>query len=141
MSIRFVLLPLFVEVLLTFGVMFGMMYFRTSTLRRGETRLQDISLREPNWPKRATQFGYAFANQFELPVLFYVLTILVIITRHADLLFVLLAWIFVLMRVLQAVVHVTNNNVRIRGAYYGVGALILFIMWIIYIVRIILALP
>ena len=141
MSVRFVLLPLFVEVLLTFGVMFGMMYFRTSTLRRGETRLQDISLREPNWPKRATQFGYAFANQFELPVLFYVLTILVIITRHADLLFVLLAWIFVLMRVLQAVVHVTNNNVRIRGAYYGVGALILFIMWIIYIVRIILALP
>jgi hypothetical protein len=141
MSVRFVLLPLFVEVLLTFGVMFGMMYFRTSTLRRGETRLADISLREPNWPRRATQFGYAFANQFELPVLFYVLTILVIITRHADLLFVLLAWIFVLMRVLQAVVHVTNNNVRMRGAYYGVGALILFIMWIIYIVRIILALP
>ena len=141
MSVRFVLLPLFVEVLLTFGVMFGMMYFRASTLRRGETRLADISLREPNWPRRATQFGYAFANQFELPVLFYVLTILVIITRHADLLFVLLAWIFVLMRVLQAVVHVTNNNVRMRGAYYGVGALILFIMWIIYIVRIILALP
>ena len=56
--------------------MFGMMYFRTSTLRRGETRLEDISLREPNWPQRATQFGYAFANQFELPVLFYVLTIL-----------------------------------------------------------------
>jgi len=140
-SVQFVLLPLFVEVLLTFGVMFGMMYFRTSTLRSGKTRFEDISLREPNWPRRATQFGYAFANQFELPVLFYVLTILVIITHHADLLFVLLAWIFVLMRVLQAVVHVTNNNVRMRGAYYGVGALILFIMWIIYIVRIVLALP
>jgi hypothetical protein len=127
--------------LLTFGVMFGMMYFRTSTLRSGETRFEDISLREPNWPRRATQFGYAFANQFELPALFYVLTILVIITHHADLLFVLLAWIFVLMRVLQAVVHVTNNNVRMRGAYYGVGALILSIMWIIYIVRIVFALP
>ena len=141
MPVQFVLLPLFVEVLLTFGVMFGMMYFRTTTLRSGETRFEDISLREPNWPRRATQFGYAFANQFELPVLFYVLTILVINTHHADLLFVLLAWIFVLMRVLQAVVHVTNNNVRMRGAYYGVGALILFIMWIIYIVRIVLALP
>ena len=139
MPVQFVLLPLFVEVLLTFGVMFGMMYFRTSTLRSGETRFEDISLREPNWPRRATQFGYAFANQFELPVLFYVLTILVIITHHADLLFVLLAWIFVLMRVLQAVVHVTNNNVRMRGAYYGVGALILFIMWIIYIVEILTA--
>ena len=68
MPVQFVLLPLFVEVLLTFGVMFGMMYFRTSTLRSGETRFEDISLREPNWPRRATQFGYAFANQFELPV-------------------------------------------------------------------------
>ena len=141
MSIQFVLLPLFVEVLLTFGVMLGMMYFRTSTLSKGETRFEDISLREPNWPRSATQFGYAFANQFELPVLFYVLTILEIVTRHADLLFVTLAWIFVVMRILQATVHVTNNNVRVRGAYYGVGALVLFIMWVIYIVRIVLALP
>jgi len=141
MSIRFILLPLFVEVLLTFGVMFGMMYFRTSSLQRGETRFADIALREPNWPVRATQFGYAFANQFELPVLFYVLTILEIITHSADLLFVLLAWVFVAMRVLQAVVHVTNNNVRVRGAFYGVGALVLFIMWMIYIVRIAIALP
>jgi hypothetical protein len=141
MSIQFVLLPLFIEVLLTFGVMFGMMYFRTSSLQRGETRLKDIALREPNWPVRATQFGYAFANQFELPVLFYVLTILEIVTRHADLLFVLLAWIFVVMRVLRAWVHVTNNNVRVRGAFYGVGAIILVIMWVIYIVRILLALP
>ena len=112
MSIQFVLLPLFVEVLLTFGVMFGMMYFRTSSLQRGETRLRDIALREPNWPVRATQFGYAFANQFELPVLFYVLTILV-----------------------------TNNNVLVRGAFYGLGAIILVIIWAIYIVRILLALP
>jgi hypothetical protein len=141
MSIQFVLLPLFIEVLLTFGVMFGMMYFRTSSLQRGQTRLKDIALREPNWPVLATQFGYAFANQFELPVLFYVLTILEIVTRHADLLFVLLAWIFVVMRVLQAWVHVTNNNVRVRGAFYGVDAIILVIMWLIYIVRILLALP
>jgi hypothetical protein len=141
MSIQFVLLPLFVEVLLTFGVMFGMMYFRTSTLQRGETRFADIALREPNWPVRATQFAYSFANQFELPVLFYVLTILAIVTRHADLLFVTLAWIFVVMRALQATVHVTSNNVRIRGGFYGVGAIILVIMWVIYIVRILLALP
>ena len=62
-------------------------------------------------------------------------------THHADLLFVMLAWIFVIMRVLQAWVHVTNNNVRFRGAFYGVGAIVLFIMWMIYIVRILLALP
>jgi hypothetical protein len=141
MSIQAILLPLFVEVLLTFGVMFGMMYFRTSSLLRGETRFTDIALREPNWPIRANQFAYAFSNQFELPVLFYVLTVLSIVTHHADLIFVALAWIFVIFRILQALVHVTSNNVRMRGTYYGFGALVLVVMWLIFIVRILLGLP
>ncbi|MGH6682928.1 MAG: MAPEG family protein [Pseudolabrys sp.] len=136
MSIQFVLLPLFVEVLLTFAVMFGMMYCRVTSLQSGETRFEKIALREPNWPVRATQFAYAFANQFELPVLFYVLTILEVVTHHADLLFVVLAWIFVIFRVLQALVHVTNNNVRMRGAFYGIGALVLVVMWVIFMIRI-----
>jgi hypothetical protein len=141
MSISTVLLPLFVEVALTFALMFGMMYLRTGSLIRGETRDADIALREPSWPRRASQFAYAFGNQFELPVLFYVLTILVIITRHADILFVMMAWIFVLFRILQALVHVTSNNVRQRGAFYGVGAIVLVLMWIIFAVRILLGLP
>jgi hypothetical protein len=141
MPVQFVLLPLFVEVLLTFFVMFGMMYFRTSSIRSGETRFESIALREPNWPVRAAQLANSYANQFELPVLFYVLTILEIMTHHADFIYVLLAWVFVILRVLQAGVHVTNNNVAVRGAFYGVGALVLFIMWVIYIVRIVLALP
>jgi len=141
MSVQLVLPPLFVEVLLTFGVMFGMMYCRTSALQRGETRADDIALREPNWPVRANQFAYSFSNQFELPVLFYVLTILEIITRQADLLFVVLAWVFVAMRVMQALVHVTNNKVLVRGAFYGVGAIILVVMWAVYIVRILFASP
>ena len=141
MSLQAILLPLFVEVLLTFGLMLGMMYWRTTALRRGETRLKDIAMREPNWPVRANQFAYAFSNQFELPVLFYVLTVLSIITHHADLVFVVLGWIFVIFRLLQAFVHVTGNNVRMRGAYYGVGALVLVAMWIIFMVRILLGLP
>ena len=41
---------------------------------------------------------YAFSNQFELPVLFYVLTILAYVTHLAGVIFVVLAWIFVLFR-------------------------------------------
>jgi hypothetical protein len=141
MPVQFVLLPLFVEVALTFILMFGMIYNRTSTLRRGDARYDDIALRESNWPTRAQQFVYAFGNQFELPVLFYVLTILSIDTRHADLIFVVLAWVFVIFRVLQAWVHVTNNNVRYRGAFYGVSAIVLVVMWAIFVVRIVLGLP
>jgi len=141
MPVPVVLLPLFVEVLLTFAVMLGMMYHRTSALRRGDARFERIALREPNWPQRSMQFANAFANQFELPVLFYVLTILSIMTHHADLIYWVLAWIFVLCRMLQAGVHVTNNNVPMRGAFYGVGAIVLLIMWLIFIVRILRGLP
>lgn len=140
MSIQAVLLPLFAEVLLTFVLMFGMMYYRTSALRSGEARLPEIAMREPNWPKRANQFAYAFGNQFELPVLFYVLTLLAIATRHADILFVTLAWLFVVFRILQAAIHVTSNDVRLRGGFYGIGALVLVVMWAVFIVRILFGL-
>lgn len=141
MSIPMILAPLFVQVLLTFAVMLGMMYHRTGALMRGQTRIEQISNREPAWPSYATWYGNSFSNQFELPVLFYVLTVLSMITRHADLLFVILAWVFVVLRILQAVAHVTTNNVQWRGGYYGAAALVLLAMWLILIVRIMLGLP
>jgi len=131
-----ILAPLFVQVLLTFGLMLGMMVNRTGALRRGEVRFDQIAMREPNWPHRAALFGNAFSNQFELPVLFYVLTILALTTKQADLLFVVLAWVFVLFRVLQAVTHVTSNKVPVRGAFYGISAIVLLVMWVIFIVEI-----
>jgi hypothetical protein len=141
MSVPAILAPLFVQVLVTLAVMLGMMVCRGSALMRGETRMESIAMREPNWPRQATLFANCFSNQFELPVLFYVLTVLAMMTKHADLLFVLLAWIFVALRVLQALVHVTTNDVRFRGGFYGVGAIILLVMWLIFIVKIMLGLP
>ncbi len=138
MSVQMILLPLFVEVLLTIVLLYLMGWRRGMAFRNNEVEIADISLREPNWPPRALQAAYAFSNQFELPVLFYVLTILAIITRHADLLFVLLAWLFVVLRILQAWVHVTSNNIRYRGMYYFAGAIVLTIMWVIFMLRILL---
>src|SRR5437899_3208763 len=105
MSIQAVLLPLFVEVVLTFTFLFWMSAVNAAAVRGGAVRWQDIALREPNWPTRNRQIQNAYHNQLELPTLFYVLTILAIITRHADLLFVVLAWVFVVLRFLHAFVH------------------------------------
>jgi hypothetical protein len=141
MSLQAVLLPLFVEVALTFVLLFWMGQLRTAALRSGEVHSRDIALRQPNWPTGALQVGYSFQNQFELPVLFYVLTILAWSTRHADWLFVILAWIFVLSRLAQAYIHCTSNRVALRGTIYAVGAVVLAIMWVIFAVRILLGLP
>ena len=84
---------------------------RQRDFSNGAVKLSEVALREPNWPDRTLQVANAFSNQFELPVLFYVLTILAIITRHADLLFVVMAWIFVLTRMLARLrAHVTSNK-------------------------------
>jgi hypothetical protein len=141
MSVPAILAPLFVQVLLTLALMLGMMVFRGKAVLRGETRLESIAMREPNWPRQATLFANCFGNQFELPVLFYVLTILSMMTRHADLVFVLLAWVFVALRVLQTLVHVTTNDIRLRGSFYAAGAIVLLVMWLIFVVKIMLGLP
>ena len=136
MSLQAILLPLFVEVILTFGLLFWSAPLRTGALRSGAVRPEDIALREPNWPRQATQVANAYANQFELPVLFYVLTILAYLTHKAGIVFVVLAWVFVIFRMLHAYVHVTSNIVRLRGSLFGVAALVLAIMWVIYIVQV-----
>jgi hypothetical protein len=136
-----VLLPVFVLVGLGCFLLLWMATARGQAVSARETSIKDIALREPNWPPRAQQFAYAFSNQFELPVLFYLLSVLSVITHHADLVYLVLAWIFVALRVLQAFVHVTNNNVPRRGAFYGIGALVLLAMWLVFIVRILAGLP
>ena len=136
MSIQLILLPLFVQVVLTFVLGFWSAEARFAAVRRGDVRPRDVALREPNWPKQETKIANAYHNQLELPVLFYVLTILAVITRHADFLFVALAWVFVLLRLVHAAIHVTSNEVLRRGQAYAVSVLILFVMWVIFAVEI-----
>jgi hypothetical protein len=129
MTIRDVLLPLFVEVILTFALLFWMAFLRTRDFTGGAIRPSDVALRQPNWPARTTQIANSFHNQLELPMLFYVLTILAWDTHHAGTIFVALAWLFVLLRVIQAAVAVTDNNLRRRGPAFILGAIVLAIMW------------
>jgi hypothetical protein len=131
MTLQEILLPLFVEVILSFGLLFWLGPLRARDVRTG-LRLEDVALREPKWSPGTLQVAYAFSNQFELPVLFYVLTILAYVTHLAGLVFVVLAWVFVIFRLLHAYVHVTSNVVRWRGALYAVAALALAINWAIY---------
>ena len=141
MSIPAILLPLFVQVALTFVLMFWMAFSRMGALKSGAATIGDTALGQSNWPPRAQQAANCYANQFQLPVLFYVLTVLAIVTRHADLLFVVMAWLFVLSRIVHAYIHTGSNYVRHRFNAFAVGAFILIAMWIVFAVRILLGQP
>src|ERR1700753_406873 len=106
MSIQMILLPVFVQVGLTFFLLLGMATTRTGALKAGETKYSDIALGQPKWPGRAVQFGNCFANQFEVPVLFYFLIALALPIRHIDLVMLLLSWVFVGTRFVHAVIFV-----------------------------------
>lgn len=138
MSVPTVLLPLFVQVALTFVLLFWMGLSRLGAVKRKETKIADIALGQPNWPPKIQQVSNCYANQLQLPVLFYVLTILAIITRQTDVLFVVMAWLFVLSRLAHAYIHTGTNYVRHRFNAFLVGAGILLTMWIIFAVRILL---
>ena len=141
MSIQAILLPLFVQVALAFALLFWMGFARVGSIKRKETAMADIALGQPNWPPRVQQISNCYHNQFQLPLLFYVLTILVVITRHADFVFVVMAWLFVLTRLLHAYIHTGSNFVHHRFNAFLLGAVILLAMWVIFAVRILLGLP
>jgi hypothetical protein len=136
MTLQAVLLPLFAQVALTFGLMLWLAPLRARALSGRQVDAGDIALGQKSWPGRAQQIGNCFQNQFELPVLFYVLVILAIIARKDDLLFVILSWLFVASRFAHAFIHTGSNVVRVRGLAYGVGLVILLAMWIIFAVRV-----
>src|SRR5215475_10117122 len=138
MSVQMILLPVLVQVGLTFALLLTMVGARRQTLVKGETKIRNIALGEPNWPKRATQIGNCYRNQFELPVLLYVLIALALPLRHADLFIVLMSWVFVVTRFAHAGVFVNSNDLGQRSTIWLAGVLVLLAMWIYFALKILL---
>ena len=138
MSVEFVLLPVFVLVGLTFVLLLGMASARTRAITGRQVGFKDIASGQAKWPARAAQIGDCFSNQFEVPVLFYILIALALPLRHADLVIVLLSWVFVLTRFVHAGVFVTSNDIRHRSLAWFAGVLVLFAMWLYFALRILL---
>jgi len=140
MDLRFVLLPLFVQVLLTFVLLLWTARERFAAAGRGEVDVEAFRANGGGMPQRATWLARAYDNQFRLPVLFYVLTILAIFLHKTDILFQVLSWVFVLTRVMHALVYGTYNNVRLRFVWFLAGGIVLMLMWIVFIARVLVAL-
>jgi hypothetical protein len=136
MTVPMILLPVFVLVALTLALALWMGYERNRLVYSKEVRIKDIALSKETWPDRAKQIANSYHNQYELPVLFYILVALALITKKADLIFVVLSWIFVLSRLVHAFIHTTSNRVPRRFFAYLIGLIVLTIMWVLFAVRV-----
>ncbi|MGY6568345.1 MAG: MAPEG family protein [Salinarimonas sp.] len=124
------LAPLFVQVAMTFILLFWMGRERYAAIARKEVNVDDVVYGDGKWPKKARQVAASFHNQLEIPPLFYLVSVLALVTDTAGPVFIALAWAFVISRVAHAAVHVTTNNVKLRGPAYVVGVFLLIAMWI-----------
>lgn len=138
MTIQAILAPVFALVLLLFILLFWMGRERFAARDAGEVKPNAGSPRTFGWPRRAQQVGDCFHNQFELPPLFYALVPLAMITRKADLLFVVMSWVFVLSRYVHAFEHTGANRLKFRFPLFALGVFTLLAMWLIFAVRILI---
>jgi hypothetical protein len=136
MTVPMILLPVFVLVGLTLALALWMGYERNRAIYAKEIRIKDMALTKENWPERAKQISNAYQNQYELPVLFFILVAFAMITRKADLIFVVLSWVFVISRLVHAYIHTTTNRVPRRFFAYLVGLVVLVIMWVYFALQI-----
>lgn len=67
-------------------------------------------------------------NLFEVPVLFYAITLYLFTTKQVDSTYVIAAWIFVAFRILHSVVHCTINIIMVRFYLYLTSCIALFFM-------------
>lgn len=69
-------------------------------------------------------------NLFEMPVLYFALVPLLLLTHHAGHIEVALAWAYVALRALHSVIHVGRGKVPLRFLVYLASCAVLSAMWI-----------
>lgn len=92
------------------------------------------------FPERVMQLSDCVNNQFQLPSLFFVASLLALHVGAAGPIFAILAWVFVAFRVIHAAIFVTTNVILHRFLAFVVGAVTVLIMWVMILIHL-LTLP
>jgi hypothetical protein len=122
MSTSSILWPMLAHVGWVFLLYAWLTVARTRAVWRGEVDYSAFELGREE-PVEIARIARNLANQFELPVLFYALAILLIATGTATIFDVVAAWLFVLGRVIHTLVQTLTDNVPLRGQVFMINFL------------------
>jgi hypothetical protein len=129
-----VLLALWLQGALTLALLWHLGSIRLPLVSSGKIAIGAIALSREPWPDREKQASNAFDNQFQLPVLVFVAGAAALYLGPS-VLEVVLAWLFVLSRIVHAAIHVTSNHVVRRFWAYSFGYAVLIALWLDLLVR------
>lgn len=128
MSPSHIFWPVLVQVFLTLVMFIVLGARKAKAVKTGKVNRQQAALDNRVWPENVIKVSNNIANQFEVPVLFYVLCFVIFSTQITSILSVVLAWLFTLSRYAHAYVHVGSNYVPLRLGLFMFGCLVLLAM-------------
>ena len=124
------LLPLFLHVLFTMGLGLITANARRKALIAGRARLAEVVLDTRAWPDDVRKLGNNFDNQFQMPMLWYSAVGLTLILGLAGPVPVILAWAYLVLRLLHSFVHTGRNILIQRFGAFLASASVLSAHWI-----------
>lgn len=111
--------------------LFGLLAVRK--VRAKNAKLVDLkktALDNSAWNDEVVVVSNNIANQFETPILFYALCLLVMQLGVSDTLFISLAWLYVGLRYLHAYVHISSNYIPVRMKIFVASLIVLVVIMI-----------
>ena len=129
------LYPVFIQVALTFALVFTMGAMRYGAVASGNVKVADIALGQRGWPVRIQQVSNAYENQLASPELFYAGIAFALIAGSTSVLLVVIAWAYIGLRLLHALIHVTSNHLRSRFMAFAASLLVLLGYWVVLAVE------
>ena len=132
------IIPVFFQVMLTFGILFtlGILRYRSVSNRTVHPKDYVLMTGQDQWPVMIQRLGRSFHNQLEVPMLFYLLVVLMLVTEVEDSLLLNLAWLYVGLRYLHALIHIVYNKVIHRFTVFIISCGVLVAMWVLFIFEI-----
>jgi len=126
--------PVLVHVALTLAVYVLLIKAKIRAMRAGKVDMARRALHDDAWPDDVMAINNNIRNQFELPVLFYVLALSLWALDAVHELALIAAWLFVVSRIAHAWIHCTSNYVPNRRRMFTVGwwvlvAMVLLVAW------------
>ncbi|MCW6533336.1 MAPEG family protein [Sphingomonas lycopersici] len=125
--------PMIVMALLTFVPLAMMPIKRIQSAVRGDTTPDDYRFGESaRVPTDVALPNRNYMNTLEVPLLFHVLLVALYAAHRVDIVFVSLAWAYVLLRSLHSFIHLTYNRVTHRVVPFAASNFVLIAMWLLF---------
>jgi hypothetical protein len=133
---QYIFLPLLVQVLLTVAVYVALVVTKKRAVKDGLVDLERRALHADAWPDNVQKINNNIRNQFEVPVLFYILVVTLHQLGAAGVVAQSLAWLFVASRLVHAYVHTGSNVVPVRRLVFMLGCFVVLAMVVLATVAI-----